>query len=1471
MEDLWTVFCEASDCLDSNDIPCGVSLIFMTCPSSCINHVLVICFDILLVITFLFSLFSKTALKSHHTPAFRRISNLRLISAIYNGFIGVINLSLGIWILEENLRKTQAFLPLNWWIMFMIHGLVWLLIGLFVSLMGWHFPRTLLRTLSILTFLFAGINCGFSLYLVILEKEMLIKIVLDILCFIGSGLMLLCAYKGYKYEDGEENDILTPFVAAANCSSKTRPVTLFSQTGFWSKMSFWWLNPLMKKGREKTLDDEDLPELHEDDKAQSCYLQFEEKSNKRKQINPSAQPSILKTLLLCHWKDVFIAGFFALLKTTSLSAGPLLLNAFIKVAEGKASFEYEGYSLVGLLFFTKIIESLSQRQWYFRMRLIGLKVRSFLIAAVYKKQLRLSNAAKLMHSNGEIMNYVNVDAYRIGEFPYWFHQSWTPILQLGLALIILVRAIGFATIASLAVIILTVICNVPLAKLQHKFQLGLMVAQDKRLKAISEALVNMKVLKLYTWETHFKHVIQNLREVEEKWLSSVQSCKAYNVFLFWSSPILVSTATFGACYFLGIPLTASNVFTFVATLRLIQDPIRLIPDVIGVVIQAKVSYARIVKFLVAPELETANVRVKSIVRDTNHSIFIKSADLSWSENQSKPTIRNINLEVKPGEKIAICGEVGSGKSTLLAAILGEVPVTQGTVQVYQSIAYVSQSAWIQTGSIRENILFGSAFNDKRYQDTIERCSLVKDFELLPFGDLTEIGERGVNLSGGQKQRVQLARALYQNADIYLLDDPFSAVDAHTATSLFNEYVMGALSGKTVLLVTHQVDFISSFDTVLLMSDGEILHAGPYSQLLSSSQKFWDLVNAHKETDVLENVSSKRHEASSGEIRKIYAENKKEKSGHDQLIKQEEREVGDTGFRPYILYLNHNKGFLIFFSAAFFHVTFLLGQILQNSWMAANVDDPNVSTLRLIVVYLLIGIASSLFLLCRSLLMVALGKKSSKSIFSQLLNSLFRAPMSFYDSTPLGRILNRVSSDLSLVDLDVPFVLMVAVGTTANFYSNLAVVAVATWQVLFVSIPMVFLAICIQRYYLSSAKALMRINGTTKSLVANHIAESVAGATIIRAFEEEDRFFAKNLELIDTNASPFFHNFAANEWLIQRLEILAAAVLASSALCMVLLPPGTLSPGFVGMALSYGLPLSTSIVFSMQFQCQISNLIVSVERIHQYMDIPSEAPPVLEENRPPVNWPSKGKVDIQDLQIKYRHDMPLVLHGISCTFEGGHKIGIVGRTGSGKTTLISALFRLVEPAGGKIVVDGIDISTIGLHDLRSHFGIIPQDPTLFNGTVRYNLDPLSQHTDQEIWEVLSKCQLKEVIEEKDEGLDSLVAEDGANWSVGQQQLFCLGRALLRRSKILVLDEATASIDNATDYILQKTIRTEFADCTVITVAHRISTVVDCAMVLAISDGKLVEYDQPKKLMEREDSLFGQLLKEYWADYHSSESH
>ncbi|XP_010671548.2 ABC transporter C family member 10 [Beta vulgaris subsp. vulgaris] len=1483
MENLWTIFCGKSNCSNINIEPCVPHLVSVTHPSSCVNHATIICFDVLVLAVLFFSTISKSFSKRVELLArYRRFSTLQISSAVFSGCLGLVYVGLGTWILEEKLRNGHSASPIHWWVLYIFHGFTWMMVGLTTSLRREYFQRASRRILSIFLFLSSGIFFFFTLFAAIIDHETTVKVVLDILSFLGAILLLLCTYLRNKSEDVENDSgstLYTPLNNEINGNSKvdsSTQVSAFAKAGFFSRLTFWWLNPLMKFGKLKTLEEEDIPLLEDEDRAESCYLQFVHQFKKQYQDEVSSQSSVLWTIAACHRNDILLSGFFAFMKVVTLSAGPLLLNAFIEVAEGKEAFKHEGYLLAILLFISKSLESLSQRQWYFRSRLVGLRVRSMLTAAIYRKQLRLSNAARMNHSGGEIMNYVTVDAYRIGEFPFWFHQTWTTSLQLCIALCILVHAVGLATIAALTVIVLTVIGNTPIAKLQHKYQSKLMIAQDARLKACSEALMNMKVLKLYAWETHFKDVIEGLRKVEIKWLSGLQLQKAYNGFLFWSSPVLVSAATFGACYLLKVPLHASNVFTFVATLRLVQDPIRAIPDIISVVIQARVAFTRIVNFLEAPELQSEIVKKKlgmGSINHAEHAVLMRSANISWEMNPSKPTLRNINLEVRPGEKVAICGEVGSGKSTLLAAILGEVPYMEGTVEVYGKIAYVSQTAWIQTGTIRDNILFGSAMDELRYQETLRRCSLVKDLELLPFRDMTQIGERGVNLSGGQKQRIQLARALYRDADVYLLDDPFSAVDAHTATSLFNEYIMEALLEKTVLLVTHQVDFLPAFNCCLLMSDGEILHSGPYNHLMSSSQEFVELVNAHKETAGTERLAevkaSERISYPAKEIIKADMEKLHRQSEGDQLIKREERETGDSGLKPYLLYLHQNKGHLYISIAAICHLIFAAGQILQNVWMASSVDNPQVSTSKLIVVYLIIGVCSTFFLLIRSLAAVTLGFKASTSLFSQLLASLFRAPISFYDSTPLGRILSRVSSDLSIVDLDVPFSFLLSMAVTMNTYANLGVLAVITWQVLFVSIPVLYMAIQLQRYYYATAKELMRINGTTKSVVANHLAESIAGAMTIRAFEEEDWFFSKNLDIIDANASPFFHNFAANEWLIQRLEILCAIILAAAALCMVLLPTGTFSSGVIGMALSYGLSLNMTMVFAIQNQCTLANYIICVERLNQYMHIPSEALEVIEHSRPPENWPTVGKVEICNLQIRYRPDTPLVLKGISCTFEGGDKIGIVGRTGSGKTTLIGALFRLVEPTGGKIIVDGIDISSIGLHDLRSRVGIIPQDPTLFNGTVRFNLDPLCRHNDDELWEVLGKCQLKEVVQEKEQGLDSLVVEDGSNWSMGQRQLFCLGRALLRRSRVLVLDEATASIDNATDMILQRTIRTEFVDCTVITVAHRIPTVMDCTKVLAISDGKLVEYDEPMELIKKDGSLFGQLVKEYWSHSNSAE--
>lgn len=673
MASLWSSFC---GCSEKN---CDSDLILITNPSSCMNHFLIICFDIVLLLMLLLNLFYKSPLKSTGR------SYLQLVSLTFNGLLATLYLCLGIWTLKTRISINHTFLPLHQWLLLLFHGLTWLTVSLTLSLLGKRFPKMAFRLLSIAAFLFSGIFAILAVVSSIDNKRVSIKIALDFTSFLGATLLLSCTYKGYNYEEAaDEKDLYTPL----NGETKGIKVdysdnlTPLAKAGFLNVMSFWWLNPLMKTGSEKTLEEKDMPKLCIEDRAESCYFSFVDQLNKRKHLHPS----ILRTIVMCNMRELLISGFFALMKIITVSAGPLFLKAFIRVAEGDESFNGEGYILAISLFFFKIVESLSQRQWDFRCRLIGIRVRSLLTAAIYKKQLKLSNAAKITHSAGEIMNYATVDAYRIGEFPSWLHQSWTTILQLLFALLILLQAVGLATFAALGVIILSLVFNMPLAKLQHKFQSKLMVAQDERLKAVSEALVNMKVLKLYAWEIHFKGVIEKLREIEHKWLSAVQLRRAYNSFLFWSSPLLVSTATFGACYFLGIPLNASNVFTFVATLRLVQDPIRTIPDVIGIIIQAKVAFSRILIFLEAPELESAHVRQKMTKEGMDYNIFIDSASLSWDGNLLKPTLRKINFQARLGQKIAICGEVGSGKSTLLAGILGEVPIIEGTVSIFITLS-----------------------------------------------------------------------------------------------------------------------------------------------------------------------------------------------------------------------------------------------------------------------------------------------------------------------------------------------------------------------------------------------------------------------------------------------------------------------------------------------------------------------------------------------------------------------------------------------------------------------------------------------------------------------------------------------------------------------------------------------------------------------------------------------------------------
>ncbi|KAG6497311.1 hypothetical protein ZIOFF_045210 [Zingiber officinale] len=790
-------------------------------------------------------------------------------------------------------------------------------------------------------------------------------------------------------------------------------------------------------------------------------------------------------------------------------------------------------------------------------------------------------------------------------------------------------------------------------------------------------------------------------------------------------------------------------------------------------------------------------------------------------------------------KVAVCGTVGSGKSSLLSSLLGEVPKISGSVRLCGSTAYVPQSPWIQSGEIQDNILFGREMDREKYDKVLEACSLKKDLEILAFGDQTVIGERGINLSGGQKQRIQIARALYHDADIFLFDDPFSAVDAHTGTHLFKECLLGHLASKTVIYVTHQVEFLPSADLVLCMKDGRVVQAGKYYDMLKSGTEFRELVGAHKDAlaalDSIEldsdapdnnaqvgNTDTKIGLGSpslgiNGDTQNGKADETYSQKG--QLVQEEQREKGRVGFWVYWKYVTMAYGGALVPLILLAQVLFQVLQIGSNYWMAwaapvSEDEQPPVSGSTLIYVYVALAVGSSFCVLMRAMLLVTAGYKTATLLFNKLHNCIFRASMSFFDSTPSGRILNRASTDQNAVDTDIP----TRIGAVAfNFIQLVGIVAVMSqiaWQVFIVFIPVI--ATCLWYQVLVSPIKFSR---------------------------------------------PKFHTAAAMEWLCFRLDMLSSLMFAFSLVFLISMPRGVIDPGISGLAVTYGLNLNMLLARVIWNLCQLENSMISVERILQYMAIDSEPPLSIESNKLDSNWPSIGEIELHNLQVRYRQNMPLVLRGLTCTFPGGMKTGIVGRTGSGKSTLIQALFRIIDPTVGQIVIDGIDISTVGLHDLRSRLSIIPQDPTMFEGTVRSNLDPLEEYKDEEIWKALDSCQLGEEVRKKELKLDSEVTENGENWSVGQRQLVCLGRVILKKSKVLVLDEATASVDTATDSVIQRTLRQQFSESTVITIAHRITSVLDSDMVLLLDNGVIVEHDTPARLLENKSSLFAKLVAEY----------
>ncbi|GJY04827.1 ABC transporter C family member 3-like protein isoform X3 [Tanacetum coccineum] len=1273
----------------------------------------------------------------------------------------------------------------------------------------------------------------------------------------------------------ENNDLQEPLLidnykaATSRESNYPGTVTPYAKCSIFSLVTFSWLSPLIAIGHKKPLDLEDVPHLSGVDSVKGSFPILRNKLESdcfhTKKLTTS---DLVKGLILTTWKDILVTAILAILYTLASYVGPYLIDAFVRFLNGSHDSKNEGYLFILVFFLAKVIESISQRHWFFKLQQGGIQARAALVALIYQKGLTLSNQSKVGHSSGEITNLIAIDAERIGDFGWYIHDPWLVILQVGLALAILYLNLGVASLAAFVAIGIVMLTNIPLGSLQEKFQGELMKSKDNRMKKTSEILRNMRILKLQGWEMKFLSKVYELRSLETKWLKRFLCTSTTIISIFWVAPTFVAAITFATCFLIGIPLESGKILSAIATFKILQQPIYNLPDTISMIAQTKVSLDRITSYLCLDDLDP-NL-VETFQRgSSDFAIEITNGTFSWDASSAEPVLKDINIKVVHGMKVAVCGTVGSGKSSLLSCILGEVPKLSGCVKLSGSKAYVAQAPWIQSGKIEENILFGKKMDRRRYAKVLDACALKKDLEILPFGDQTVIGERGINLSGGQKQRLQIARALYQDSDIYLFDDPFSAVDAHTGSHLFKECLLEFLESKTVIYVTHQVEFLPVADLVLVLKAGRITQAGKYNDILNSGSDFMELVGAHKEA--LSIIDSVKTDPESDDLKVVKEDAVNGKSDDTegtkgQLVQKEEREKGSIGLSIYWKYMTSAYGGALVPCILLAAISFELLQIASNYWLAwaspvSEDEVPPVGGSTLILVYVGLAFGSTLCIFIRAMCLTTAGYKTANLLFHKMHLCIFRAPMSFFDATPSGRILNRASTDQSAVDLTIPNAIGVFAFAVVQLLAVIAMMAQISWQVFLVFVPFIAICIWLQQYYISSARELARLVGICKAPIIQHFSETVSGSMTIRSFHQEERFQDTNMKLIDGYSRPKFHSAGAVEWLSFRVELLSSVMFALFLIFLLIVPNGTIDPSIEGLAVTYALNLNilqASVIWKL---CNMENSIISVERILQYTSIPSEAPLLVKSNRPNDLWPFHGTVDIHDLQVRYAPQMPLVLKGITCTFSGGTKTGIVGRTGSGKTTLIQTLLRIVEPTRGGIFIDEINILSIGLHDLRSRLSIIPQDPTMFQGSIRSNLDPLEQFTDEQIWEALDKCQLGNEVRRKEDKLDSAVNENGENWSMGQRQLVCLGRVLLKKSKILVLDEATASVDTSTDNMIQQTIGQHFSDSTVITIAHRITSVLNGDMVLVLEQGLIEEYDSPLKLLENKYSSFAQLVVEY----------
>ena len=850
--------------------------------------------------------------------------------------------------------------------------------------------------------------------------------------------------------------------------------------------------------------------------------------------------------------------------------------------------------------------------------------------------------------------------------------------------------------------------------------------------------------------------------------------------------------------------------------------------------------------------------------DAEHdAVLIRDGYFAWGDNDN--CLKNITTRIPKGALVAVVGRVGSGKTSFVSSLVGEMTKNAGVVMVNGSMSLSAQQAWLVNDTVRGNILFGKPYDEKKYQEILKVCCLEDDLKVLQGGDMCEIGDRGINVSGGQKARISLARCCYSDSDIVVMDDPIAAVDSHVGKALFHKCIAKYLEGRTRILVTNATQYLHKCDYIIVLENQTISHQGTYEELKAQNI---DLMALLTEEDGSSSFAASRRSASKREAedknkkaKTLSAEEEKEEKAEGSLTTTESKQTGKMDWKLYKYYLRCMGMVLVVLIVLFFVINTVcnvLSQYVLSAWSedktcTTNPDQCTSTTNHFIKLYAVVTLTYCLFMILRNCLSVPARINAAQKIHDDLANVILDAPVSFHDVTPVGRILNRFNRDIVMIDAEIPNSLLMFL---IQFFLLFSEVVNIMWSTRGIMIIVVLIAFAIyyfvQKNFRRSNTDIQRIEAVTRSPIYTDFQSVLLGSPSIRAFGHQQRFIAGIESKLDVNNNCLMVFQWASAWLSMRSDCLGGIIQFFTAV-VANVATSIISPGLLGLALSSCSGLSNFMKQMVKMLAQTEAQMNSVERVKEYIDNVKPEPPMITDVRPPEGWPTEGKIEFKDAKLRYR-DGPLVMKGVNLTVEPHEKVGIVGRTGAGKSTMMIALFRITDLCEGSIAIDGIDLAKLGLEDVRRALCIIPQDPVLFSASVRFNLDPFNEASDEDIWSVLEQVELKDAIQNLPRGLDDDVQEGGTNFSVGERQLICMARALLRHPKILIMDEATASLDNATDTFLQQMIRKQFSSCTSLTIAHRLNTIMDAHRVCVMDKGVVAEYDSPANLLHKENGIF-----------------